>query len=138
MAFSEGLKVKIRKRAHNQCCMCEAVGVDIHHVIPQKDGGPDTEANAAPLCPNCHRIHGDNPKSRKLIRERCETWYEICEARTSGPQLAEFLGVLGDIPTKADLQLALSDSAYVLGRRENQPSMEQLGSRLCARSSYIR
>ena len=90
MAFSEAVKARVRKRAHSQCCMCEAVGIDIHHVIAERDGGPDTEENAAPLCPNCHRIYGDNPSARKLIRERCETWYRICDARTKGPQLAEF------------------------------------------------
>ena len=126
VAFSESLKLRVRKRAHSQCCMCEAVGVDIHHVIPQKEGGPDTEENAAPLCPNCHRKYGDNRNARKLIRERREVWYRICEARIDGgTRLAEFRAILDDIPTKADLQEALRDSAYVLGGTGAKASLEQ-------------
>lgn len=134
MAFSEALKARVRKRAHHQCCLCEALGVDIHHVKPQKEGGPDTEENAAPLCPSCHRTHGDNPNARKWIRERRDVWYRICDARTAGVRPAEVRAMLAhlEIPTKADLQAALRDPAYVLGKSEGQVSLEQ------TRFSFVR
>ncbi len=81
MAFSEALKLKVRKKAHLSCCLCKAIGVEVHHIIPQEEGGPDTEENAAPLCPSCHEAYGANPQKRKFIREARDLWYEICEKR---------------------------------------------------------
>lgn len=81
MPFTEGLKLKVRRRAHFACCLCHDFGVEIHHIIPQEDGGPDDEDNAAPLCPSCHEKFGANPTKRKVIREMRDFWYEICETR---------------------------------------------------------
>lgn len=79
MPFSESLKSRLRKRAHFLCCVCRRhAGVEIHHIVPQAEGGSDTEDNAAPLCPNCHDTYGANPEKRKLIREMRDQWYEIC------------------------------------------------------------
>jgi hypothetical protein len=61
--------------------MCHTLGVEIHHIIPESEGGPDGEDNAAPLCPTCHEIYGANPVKRKLIRECRDLWYEICARR---------------------------------------------------------
>jgi len=81
MSFTESLKVIIRRKCHNKCCLCEQLGVEIHHIISQKENGSDTEENAAPLCPTCHELYGDNPKKRKLIRERRDLWYELCDKK---------------------------------------------------------
>jgi len=53
--------------------------VEVHHIIPESEGGSDTEENAAPLCPSCHETYGANPQKRKFIREARDIWYEICE-----------------------------------------------------------
>ena len=73
MSFSKPLKVKVRKKAHLMCCLCKEMGVEVHHIIPQEDAGPDTEDNAAPLCPTCHETYGANPKSANLF-ERLVTF----------------------------------------------------------------
>jgi len=63
------------------------MGVDVHHIIPEQEGGPDTEDNAAPLCPSCHERYGANPQKRKFIREARDFWYDTCERRyASDPQ----------------------------------------------------
>ena len=49
MAFTEKLKIEVRKKAAFRCCRCHEIGVDIHHIIPQTEGGPDAIGNAAPL-----------------------------------------------------------------------------------------
>lgn len=49
--------------------------------------GPDTEDNAAPLCPSCHEIYGANPTKRKFIKESKEIWLEICSQRFSNDSL---------------------------------------------------
>src|SRR5215510_393536 len=99
MAFSEAVKLSVRRRAHFCCCMCKDVYVEIHHIIPQEENGPDTEDNAAPLCPSCHETYGSNPQKRKFIREARDQWFEICSARFSsdGDSLKEIKAMLAQI-----------------------------------------
>lgn len=87
MAFLEALKLEVKKRAAFQCCRCHAIGVEVHHIIPQQDGGPDTIENAAPLCPRCHEDFGDNPRKRKVITEMRDWWYHTVEKMYSPPNL---------------------------------------------------
>lgn len=81
MAFSEKIKSKVKRLSHQTCCVCKTIGIEIHHIIPQSEKGPDTLDNAAPLCPSCHEIYGQNPTKRKFIRETRDIWYDICEKR---------------------------------------------------------
>ncbi|MEK7113599.1 MAG: hypothetical protein AAB873_02100 [Patescibacteria group bacterium] len=39
MAFTEKLKLEIKKNANFRCCRCYEIGVDIHHIIPQAQNG---------------------------------------------------------------------------------------------------
>jgi hypothetical protein len=81
MSFPESLTKDVRRRAHFQCCLCKTLGIEIHHITPQAEGGSDTFENAAPLCPTCHETYGANPTKRKFIREARDLWFEICEKR---------------------------------------------------------
>ncbi len=110
MAFPEALKLAVKKKAHFCCCLCHGLGVDVHHIVPQADGGTDDEGNAAPLCPSCHEIYGANPQKRKFIREAREFWYEICAQRytTDPTRLDELSQLLKGAATKADLDIAVS------------------------------
>ena len=80
MRFSEGTKKRVRKRAWFACCVCRRISMslEVHHIIPNKDGGPNTEGNAAPLCASCHRAFGGNLDHRARIREMRDQWYEVC------------------------------------------------------------
>jgi hypothetical protein len=84
MPFSEDIKLKVKKKANFTCCWCQNIQnkVEVHHIIPQAEYGPDTEENAAPLCSNCHILYGGNPELRKEIKQRRNHWYEICSKRT--------------------------------------------------------
>jgi len=84
MAFSEQLKLRVKRRSAFRCCRCHEIGIEVHHIVPQGEGGPDTEDNAAPLCPNCHTWFGANPEKRKEIRQMREWWYEVCTTKYSG------------------------------------------------------
>ena len=77
MAFSEDLKLKVKKLANFQCCRCHEISVEVHHILPQKNNGPDPFDNAAPLCPSCHSLFGDNPEKRKEIGQMRDHWYEV-------------------------------------------------------------
>jgi HNH endonuclease len=80
MPFSETLKLTLKRKANFTCCWCldRRNKVDVHHIIPESQGGPDTEENAAPLCGSCHDLYGNNPDLRKEIRSRRDHWYESC------------------------------------------------------------
>ncbi len=84
MAFSEALKRRVREKAAYHCVICHKPFVEVHHIIPQSEGGPDTENNAAPLCAGCHDLYGGNPEKRKQIREMRDYWYRVMEQRLSG------------------------------------------------------
>jgi hypothetical protein len=81
VAFSESIKKRVRQKAHYRCCLCQSVLVEVHHNVPQGEGGSDEEDNAAPLCASCHEIYGANPTKRKFIREARDWWYETCAKR---------------------------------------------------------
>lgn len=104
MAFSETIKINIRRKSHFQCCLCKSVGVEVHHIVPQEDGGSDLEENGAPLCPSCHEIFGSNPSKRKFIREARNAWYEICQNRFKPDHdlFLQVLDMLSKLPSKDD------------------------------------
>jgi rubrerythrin len=112
MPFSEKDKEEVLKKAGFRCCVCRShPATHVHHIIPQKDGGPDTEDNAAPLCPNCHDTYGGNPEKRKFITRNRNDWYEICEkpAPADIEQIQGMFDKFGkNLATKEDIQKAVS------------------------------
>jgi len=84
MPFTEDLKLRVKRQAAFRCCRCGMIGVEVHHILPQGQGGPDTDDNAAPLCPNCHSYFGANPDKRKEIRQMRDWWYEVCKPKYAG------------------------------------------------------
>lgn len=79
MSFTERIKLKVKEKAAFRCCRCQSIGIDVHHIIPEKDGGSDDIRNAAPLCQNCHDQFGDNPIKRKEITQMRDWWYKKCQ-----------------------------------------------------------
>jgi hypothetical protein len=91
MPFSEAVKLEVKKRANFTCCWCldRQRKVEIHHIVPQAEGGPDEIDNAAPLCRVCHDQNGGNPQYRKEIRQRRDHWYESCAKGSGDAQMSE-------------------------------------------------
>ena len=79
MPFTERVKKEVKMKAAFRCCRCQHIGVDVHHIIPESEGGPNDISNAAPLCPSCHDKFGDNPLKRKEITQMRDWWYKTCE-----------------------------------------------------------
>jgi hypothetical protein len=106
MAFSETTKLAVKRAAHFHCCLCRTLGVEVHHIVPEAEDGPDELENAAPLCPSCHETYGANPTKRKFIREARDFWYEICATRYAGDQtwIEEIRSRLASIATKEDVK----------------------------------
>jgi HNH endonuclease len=108
MAFSESVKKNVKRKAHFMCCLCKSIDIEVHHIIPQEEKGPDSEDNAAPLCPSCHETYGGNPRKRKLIRDAKKLWLEICEKKYStgaGVELGELLKLTKSINNNTNPQI---------------------------------
>lgn len=95
MGFSETIKKEVKEKAAFRCCRCQNIGIHIHHIIPQKDGGSDDIDNAAPLCPNCHNDFGDNSEKRKEIHHMRDWWYNQVEIKY--PKENRYIMILEDI-----------------------------------------
>jgi len=59
----ETMAGRIRDRDNHECKACgkehvEGYSFPVHHIKPEKDGGPDEEWNLVTLCPSCH-YHAD-------------------------------------------------------------------------------
>src|SRR2546425_624456 len=86
--FSEAVKKEAKARAHYSCAMCHRPGfLHVHHIDAQKDGGSDDIGNAAPLCPDCHALYGDNPVMRKQIRAMRDFWWDHCTRVATNPSM---------------------------------------------------
>ena len=98
MPFSEQIKLEVKHKAAFRCCRCQSIGVDVHHIIPEKDGGTDEISNAAPLCPSCHNYFGDNTSKRKEITQMRDWWYNIVKQNFTAKDLD--LSILSQIDDK--------------------------------------
>jgi len=107
------------------------LGIEVHHIQPQADGGTDDEDNAAALCPSCHETYGANPQKRKFIREARDFWYELCAQRyaTEADRLDEISQTISDVATKSDLNAAVQSIGRLLSKVVEYPN-EHLRSML--------
>ena len=50
--------VRIAKKMKLSCALCgwNELPCEVHHIIPQEEGGTDDLDNLIYVCPNCHRI----------------------------------------------------------------------------------
>ena len=120
MPFSEELKKEVRHKSSFRCCRCQSIDVEIHHILPQKNGGSDLIDNAAPLCPNCHTAFGDNSEKRKIIREMRDSWYSRVEIMY---QPRDFV-LLEDISNKV-----MDIRSHTLGIEELQASLKRFADK---------
>ena len=109
MKSYESIKYEVKKKAHQRCCICHNIGIEIHHIVPQWDNGTNALENAAPLCPSCHEIYGENPTKRKFIRESRDIWFQICADKYS-PANERFELIENDL--KALKKLLINDQTF--------------------------
>jgi hypothetical protein len=66
MAFNQHEIEQLLADTGRRCCICGTLHkVQVHHIIPQEEGGTDDIDNAVPLCPNCHdEVHGRYVRGR--------------------------------------------------------------------------
>ena len=102
------------------------MGLEIHHIQPKAEGGINTEDNAAPLCPSCHRSFGGNRELRSRIREMRDDWYKKCEVLfTNGSRPNEVFNSIYETFSVEELErLTVHNPVYVLGTEETECELE--------------
>lgn len=114
MPFSEKVNLDARKKSNFRCCICYKKVVQVHHIIPEAEGGPNTIDNAAPLCASCHDLFGGNPEKRKQIRQMRDYWWELMEEWRSNLLAASDLDSLAIIEEDPDNINQLKDKAIAI------------------------
>lgn len=94
MGFSPTIKQQAIIASARHCCVChryKGVKIEVHHIIQEADGGPNTFENAIPLCFDCHSDAGHfndrHPKGTKFSKQELlksrDTWYEFIKKNPS-------------------------------------------------------
>jgi len=90
MGFSKKIKEDTFVKSARHCCVCHrrtGFNIEVHHIVPQQQGGKDTIDNAIALCFDCHADAGhyfaNHPKGARLspeeLRKHRDAWFEIVE-----------------------------------------------------------
>lgn len=61
MPFPQSIREQALLACKRYCCYCEkysGLNMEVHHIIQEADGGPNTFDNAIPVCLNCHATIG--------------------------------------------------------------------------------
>src|SRR5580765_7384825 len=73
MTFEPKEAEKLLALCHRRCCVCHRFcgsKIELDHMLPRAQGGPDDIDNAIPLCFECHaEVHAYNdkhPRGRKF------------------------------------------------------------------------
>ena len=136
MGFSEKVKLEAKQRANFCCVICKQPFVDVHHIIPQSDGGPDTIENAAPLCGSCHDLFGGNPDKRKQIREMRDFSWEICKTKNANPDLVALNEKLDAIQTQVQNNYASHRKALESAKKAFQEYHGRSGYNIAASTNF--
>jgi hypothetical protein len=57
MPFSPEVRTRALLWCDRHCCLCKkacGINIEVHHLIPESEGGSDDIENAIPLCFDCH------------------------------------------------------------------------------------
>jgi HNH endonuclease len=105
MPFSSAIRNEVLVDSARHCAVCRRyknVGVEVHHIQPESEGGPNTYDNAVCLCFDCHTAAGHyndaHPKGTKYskpeLRLAREKLYQIVREGKVGAPANEEISVL--------------------------------------------
>jgi hypothetical protein len=77
--ISDRLRRMMLEESRNRCCICHEYGeVDVHHMVPQAEGGQTIYDNLIVVCPSCHRMcHASCLPARRLQAIK-DAWLHYC------------------------------------------------------------
>ena len=86
MAFPEAGVAQLLADCKRHCCVCCrwcGTKIQLHHIVPRAQEGPDEIENAIPVCLDCHaEIESSGNIGRQYspaeLREHKRRWLEVC------------------------------------------------------------
>lgn len=104
MGFSAKVKQEVFVKSARHCCVChkpKGINIEVHHIIPQHQGGEDTLGNAIALCFDCHADAGHyfagHPKGSKLspqeLMQHKEEWFSIVKLNKINTPKENFIDI---------------------------------------------
>lgn len=96
MPFRNSVKEEALIRSRRCCCVCQEFAglyINVHHIVPESDGGSNDLENAIVLCLRCHGEVGHynvrHPIGKKYsaeeLRRHRDKWWEWCEKNPAVP-----------------------------------------------------
>lgn len=96
MPFKNSDKEEALVRSRRCCCVCHVFAglyTNVHHIVPEHQGGSDDLENAIVLCLRCHGEAGHynvkhpigNKYSPNELRRHRDEWWEWCENNPNEP-----------------------------------------------------
>lgn len=119
MAFKESLKKEVRMKSDGKCVICHKPFVEIHHIIPQAENGPDTIDNAVALCSYCHDIFGGNKVLRKQLKELRDSWYEVVKANKTTQVIEHIYEKIRILPPAKQKSKSIVAIYHIVFKNEN-------------------
>ncbi|MFA7420741.1 MAG: HNH endonuclease [Melioribacteraceae bacterium] len=94
MSFSKEISEMALLLSGRCCCICHKFcgnKIELHHIIPESEGGQDTFENCIPLCFDCHAEVGNyndkHPKGKKYstseLKKHRDAWYSNVKSLNS-------------------------------------------------------
>ncbi len=120
MPFSAKVAEELLVKASRCCCLChqyKGVKIEVHHIVPEADGGTDDIDNGIPLCFDCHAevesYNTRHPRGRKFtateLKRHREVWFGLV---ASGKVVPEAVSNDGDIEIIRFFSECLDRSAF--------------------------
>jgi hypothetical protein len=96
MGFPPKVKEDALIKSRRCCCICHKFAglyTNVHHIIQEADGGPNTLENAVVLCLECHGQVGHYNKRHPIgdkyspaeVKRHRDAWWEWCEKSPYAP-----------------------------------------------------
>lgn len=94
MPFTPAVREDVLVKSHRRCCVCHdfaGVAANVHHIIQEANGGPNSIENAICLCYDCHAQAGHyNPQhplgikySPEELRKQRDQWWKRCSGENT-------------------------------------------------------
>jgi len=120
MGFPTKIKEEALVRSGRCCCICkkfEGVFVNVHHIIPESDGGLNDLDNAIVLCLKCHGEVGHynakhpigNKYSPEELKKHRDRWWKTVEK--GGKEMTDAGGKVIRFPSKKTTAFRMSQES---------------------------
>jgi HNH endonuclease len=118
------------------CCVCHTFGgrnMEVHHIVQEAGGGPNTIENAIPLCFKCHAEAGHyNPHhpigtkySPAELRRHRDEWFKTCAASAAAMSSLRSDSITLP-PACAGFEVVERDVGTLWSRLANKPASREV------------